>query len=285
MSLFERSYAREPARTRGRSPLAQWLGLSATTQLIALNVVVFVLWQFFGAEDWFADNFTCSASQVFEHGKVWTLLTAAFSHEYLFHIFVNMMCFWFSARAVELRLGKRQTYAIYIAAAVVASLVSILGYSIGGNPAQRELGASGAVMAFLVMYACYFPRSVILIWGILPLPAAAMVILYIVLDFAGAVRSNPNDHVAHVAHLAGAAVGLVWWIGPWRKLAFGKHPADRWQSARAADSWESGPFAPRPRDDARLDAILDKVHREGIQSLTDAEREELRRASEARRAP
>ena len=159
MALYERPYAREPARLRGRSPLAQWRGLTATTQLIALNVVVFLGWQMLGKDEWFDDNFTCSAELVFGRGKVWTLLTAAFSHEAPFHILVNMMCFWFSARAVELRLGKRQVYAIYVVAAVVASLVSIVGYSIGGNSAQRELGASGAVMAFLVMYACYFPGA------------------------------------------------------------------------------------------------------------------------------
>jgi membrane associated rhomboid family serine protease len=266
MALFERPYTRDPVRIRGRSPLAQWRDLSATTQLIVVNVAVFLAWQIWYGEAWLEDNFTCSASLVFRHGKVWTLLTAAFSHEAPLHIFVNMFCLWFAGRAVEARVGARQLYAIYLAAAVVSSLVSIVGYSIGGHPEQRELGASGAVMALLVMYACLYPRSIVLIWGILPMPAALMVILYIVLDIAGAIRVNPNDHVAHGAHLAGAAVGFVWWLRPWRYLASRREPPQTWL-----------------RDEGRLDEILDKVHREGLQSLTEEEREYLVRASAARR--
>jgi hypothetical protein len=117
----------------------------------------------------------------------------------------------------------------------------------------------------------------------------ALGVLYVAIDFGGALtgaRGGPQDAklvVAHVAHLAGAAFGLLYaWRG-WTLEDFG--------------TWTQQIFRRRPRmrvvhpdadraeteDDASLtetvDRILAKISRSGEASLTPAERETLTRAS------
>lgn len=77
--------------------------------LIALNVVVFLLWQY-GLQSWqrFRDpslhnfltkNFVLNEANIMA-GRVWTLLTACFSHSSGTHIFVNCLSLYFVAPAV-----------------------------------------------------------------------------------------------------------------------------------------------------------------------------------------
>ena len=45
------------------------------------------------------------------------------------------------------------------------------------------LGASGAIYALLLSYAVVFPRNVIFVFGILPLPAPILIIVYAIIEF------------------------------------------------------------------------------------------------------
>src|SRR5262245_60835931 len=247
-------------------------GVSATTLLLAANVVVFILWQIAGPRaEWMFDLFTCSADGVLQHGRVWTLVTAAFSHFDFWHLLFNLFCFWMVARELEAMIGPRDLVALYVVSAAVASGGHVAAMEIAGTPQIPALGASGAVMASMVLFACFFPRRTFLIWGLLPIQARWLVLLYVGLDLAGALQSVNTSRVAHAAHLGGALVGFLWWKIPIRIFTGRRNRAARDAAWRAPSPPERGPYAPRETsttvDSRRLHEIAQKVTRVRIAGL------------------
>jgi hypothetical protein len=164
----------------------------------------------------------------------------------------------------------------------------VIGERLGGaGDGARLVGASGGVMAVLAAFIWYYPRQTVLLYGVLPVPAWALGILYLFLDVQGA--GDRSSNVAHVAHLAGAAFGILYaWRG-WSLDGLTDAPArllanlrrQRLRIVRPDD--EPAGRAGGDRDDPPLeqevDRILEKIGRSGEASLTAAERDTLARAS------
>src|SRR6185295_17625744 len=104
---------------------------SATVVLIALNVIIWVIWQFAKNDSgsplatFMHANFTVDASGVLTEYRIHTLVTAAFSHISITHILFNMMFFWFLAEDVERIYGYRNFIWLYIFTGAFSSLAFI----------------------------------------------------------------------------------------------------------------------------------------------------------------
>lgn len=73
-----------------------------------------------------------------------------------------------------------------------------------------SVGASGAVFGILTAFALYFPNTELFLLFIpFPIKAKYFVIMYAILELYLGVQNNPNDSVAHFAHLGGALVGFL----------------------------------------------------------------------------
>jgi hypothetical protein len=97
---------------------------------------------------------------------------------------------------------------------------------------------------------------------------------------SGALQGGSD--VAHVAHLGGAAFGVAYKYFGWRILR--PWPALFGRGSRSWGAPLNRPkvriYEPNPENlDEQVDAILDKIHREGEASLTDRERSILKDAS------
>jgi len=138
----------------------------------------------------------------------------------------------------------------------------------------------------LAVFIWYFPRQTVLLWGVLPVPVWALGVLYFLSDLQGATTGGGN--VAHVAHLAGAAFGVLYaWRG-WDLTGLLELPSRLWRRTRmrvVRPDDDDGPRRPQPdeEDDETLqqsvDRILAKISRSGASSLTPDERDTLTRAS------
>lgn len=219
-------------------------------------------------------------------GEVWRLLTHAFCHDRtsVFHILFNMMGLYFFGVTLESMYGGREFLAFYLVAAVLSGIATLgLDLFIGSDiPA---VGASGGVMAVLMLFAAHYPRSIILIWFI-PVEARWVVVLYVLFDLSPVLLALAGDPmssgIAHAGHLGGLAFGFLYWrlglrlTGFWSGLAKGKRQVRR--------LWGTYPRIARPSPDQdlqdRVDAILKKLHESGVDSLTDEERRILEEASE-----
>lgn len=223
---------------------------------------------------------------VFAEGKVWQLFTCMWLHipSGPQHVLFNMLALWFFGRAVESFLGPRRFLGLYVGAGLGASLIYTLWSFAVGNSATAY-GASGAVYAVLAWAALQQPRATIHLMMIFPVPmwlaVGVIVIGMEVLQFG----SNISGAGASVAHLAGAACGaLYWWLLP----RFGRGAGYRDVAPRPPRAQATPPAAPNDLEEAHrrtamrtaMDRLLDKVHAEGINSLTDEEKAILEEASQ-----
>ncbi len=199
---------RAPPQSEG-TPTVLWV-------LIALNVAVYIGWQLAvrdgvdgPAMTWMAEHFLVSSTSV-GAGRVWTLLTTAFSHITPTHLFVNLLALWVFGRDVHQVAGNLGFAHLYVAGALAAS-VGHVAVSVATGNATPALGASGSVMAIAVVYAALFPKRILLLGFFIPVPAAIAVLLYIVADVAG-LFGGARTGIAHAAHLGGAFYGFFYWL-------------------------------------------------------------------------
>ncbi len=150
-------------------------------------------------------------------------------------------------------------------------------------------------MAIVILFVLNFPRQLLYIWGVLPVPAWALGIFFVVGDLLGFAQGNQAGgvQVANIAHLAGAGFAFIYFRS---KLNLGRFVPSRLSEMKGSL------FRPKlrihdPEKEAldlgrQVDAILEKISREGEDSLTKKERRTLeeasrryqqRRASERRR--
>lgn len=72
------------------------------------------------------------------------------------------------------------------------------------------VGASGAVYGILFAFGYLFPNTeLILLFPPIPVKAKFLVAFYALFELYTAIQNNPNDNVAHVAHLGGMLVAFI----------------------------------------------------------------------------
>lgn len=307
MGFQDREYSREPSRgagfLAGDSP--------AVRTIILINVVVFVGESFNLVP---LDLFALNAADVFERFRIWQLATSAFLHDPhdVFHIFFNMLILWFVGREMESLYGTREFTWFYLSAAVVGGLLwaAVAYFSPRGVFGESSLGASAAVMGVFVLYTLYYPFREVLLFFILPMPMWLVLVLYIAGDVFGILQRSRGVNVgavAFAAHLGGAGYGFLYkfldlrisrlWAYRPRKpklRLISAEPRPRVApitkrgsgtarpSAADAASTKAKPGEPFEHFEARLDAVLAKIHDQGRESLSAEDRMILDEA--ARRA-
>lgn len=85
------------------------------------------------------------------------------------------------------------------------------------------IGASGAIYGILFAYAVIFPRSRIFIYGLIPVPAPILVLIYAIIEFFSQFFSSLN--VAHQAHLAGFGFAFLYIL-----IRMGVNPIKVWRN-------------------------------------------------------
>jgi membrane associated rhomboid family serine protease len=195
-----------------------WRMAPAVSITIAINLVVFVMWQFAknsqGMWQFMTDNFLVSGEFVM-HGRFWTLVTNAYSHIEFWHILVNMFVLWSFGTVLERLWGWRTFVGFYLACSVVGALGHWLASAwLMGDGAQLALGASGAVCGLLTAFGLHYPKSRILIMGIVPVPALIAVAALAGFDVLGLIQQTRvrAGNIGHAAHLGGGLCGLLIWF-------------------------------------------------------------------------
>ncbi len=82
-------------------------------------------------------------------------------------------------------------------------------YRIDFLNAHTVIGASGAIFGILLAFGMMFPNSVLYLYFAIPIKAKWFVILYGLFELYSGISNNPNDNVAHFAHIGGMLVGLI----------------------------------------------------------------------------
>jgi len=279
MGIYDRPYIREDENS---SP---WGGRrSLVVNLIIINVAVWLVSVIFDKQD--INGWLSLKSDLFQKPWMcWQLVTYGFAHGDILHILFNMFFLWFFGRELEEIYGRGEFLRLYLVAIAFSGLVWVVVSVISGEPGSL-VGASGGLMALMMLFVLHFPRRVLLVWGILPMPAWVLGVLFVAMDLLGFANSAGGNvegngpQVANIAHLGGALFGFVYFR---TGMNLG-----RFMPRRLADL--KGPLlGPKlrihdPDKEARdlnrqVDAILKKISLEGEASLTKKERKTLEEAS------
>jgi len=219
-----------------------------------------------GLGDWV--NQAAFAAGDLRAGQIWTLLTYPFVHdirqEGLWFGLEMLMFFWFG-REVESAIGRRSYGLLYGALAVVPALVlagtgPLLGSSV--------LAGSGTIsFAVFLSFCALHPGAQFFFAGLTAKWVGWILLaIYSLAAFAG--RDWPG-----LLQLWLSSLFAVAWVRrggmPWPTIAIGK---GRKKSAKAKVTAKKTTVAPVLE---KVDAILDKISREGIHSLTAAEKKQL----------
>jgi membrane associated rhomboid family serine protease len=300
MGIYDREYYRDKTRGSG------WLSGAAPAckAIIAINVACYLAQKLVGLD--FDVWFRGDTDAVFQKFQVWRLLTGTFLHDSYnpWHIVFNMLFLWMVGREMESFYGSRDFVALYLSAAVFSSLVWAV-FDQFGPFANHSLmvGASGAVMAIVVIYTLYYPRREILVMFILPVEMWLFLVIYLGYNLIQMLSPN-QDRTAYSAHIGGAVYGYLYKVGDLRLSRLEKmfrrrprlrivsgEPRDSGASARPSmgSTWTSGTAAStRPSStaviteeqfDEKLDQILVKIAQQGRGSLTEEENRILEEAS------
>jgi rhomboid protease GluP len=152
--LAEREHYERFTRNMGR------LGKRApvTPAIIALNVAMFVIMLFMGADFLYPEpeiliRLGSNLGSLTWSGEPWRLLTSAFLHVGILHIVLNMYALHQGGGLVERLFGSGRYALLYLLSALAGSVVSSwwtpLGNSAGASGAI--FGVYGALLAFLVV--------------------------------------------------------------------------------------------------------------------------------------
>jgi len=196
---------------------------------------------------------------------LWQFVTYMFLHSVSdpWHIIFNMLVLWMFGSEVEKAMGTRKFLTMYFTAGIFAGIFGCLF-----TPNNPILGASGAIFAVEIAFAMFYPNATI-IFFVFPIKAK-----YLVTIFAGITVFNclmpTGGNVAHFAHLGGLLYGFLFIRYEPR---FTNFIISR-QNQQKENEY-------RKEEEVRkvVDALLDKVNRTGMKSLTRRERSYLKNAS------
>ena len=201
----------------------------------------------------------------------WTIVTYMFLHGGLMHLLFNMLSLFFFGPRVEQVMGSRRFTIMYFIAGISGALLSFVL-----SPNAALVGASAGVFGVMLAFAHYWPDQIIMIWGVIPVPARLLVILTTILAFWMGFGGS-RDGVAHFAHLGGYAGAWIYLLimdrsrKAFRKKATAAAPA-------IAEKVDTGGW--KAIDVSKIHAvnreevnrILDKISAQGVAALTPEER-------------
>lgn len=138
----------------------------------------------------------------------WQLLSHAFLHGSITHLFFNMYGLYLFGSQVEQTVGRYRYLSLLVVSAMTAGLVQLLANA-WENSQAPTVGASGALFGVMYVYARLYPKAkIMLILPPIPLPAWLFVLLYALLElYLGFSRATTQ--IAHFAHLGGLLGGIV----------------------------------------------------------------------------
>jgi membrane associated rhomboid family serine protease len=182
-----------------------------TQLLIIINVLVFFSESYAGGllATWFA------LWPIGEGFKPWQILSYAFLHANLSHLFFNMYGLWMFGSEIERAWGSRRLLTFYLASVLgAAGLQLLVSYLSGG--VYPTVGASGGIFGLLLAFAMVFPdRIIVLLIPPIPLPAWLFATLYALIELVLGVTGTEAG-VAHFGHLGGMLGGYLL-IQYWRR--------------------------------------------------------------------
>jgi membrane associated rhomboid family serine protease len=274
------------------TPAVQWL-IAANIGVFFLQVTLFGAGNVFGAIGLDPSRFPA---------EWWTIVTYMFVHGGLWHIAFNMLSLWMFGPRIEHIWGARSFTYFYLWCGIGGAIAHLIFTGEAGL-----VGASAAVMGVLLAYALRWPDEEVYVFGVLPMKTRWLVVWLALINLAmGISSSSGGSGIGWFAHLGGLAFGWIYlrvsafggldnfrrWVSPVpdepedyravpRRVPRNRDRTDRpdgidevvaKSNAVAAKATRTA-VLPKPdsggqQSSERLDMVLEKISKHGMESLT-----------------
>jgi membrane associated rhomboid family serine protease len=172
--------------------------------------------------------------------KPYQFVTYIFMHGSFMHIFFNMLAVFMFGAVLENVWGPKRFLTFYIFTGLGAALAQLAVYYFEITPkldhwqevynathdfATQTLmiedkkaylnsfvvvGASGSLFGLLIAFGILFPNAELMMLFLpIPIKAKYFVAIYGGIELFSGLSNNPNDNVAHFAHLGGMLFGFI----------------------------------------------------------------------------
>ena len=138
----------------------------------------------------------------------WQVVTYAFLHGGIGHLFFNMLGLWMFGAELERIWGQKRFLQFYFASVLAAAATQLVFAAFAGSP-YPTVGASGGLFGLLLAFGMMFPnRTIMPLFPPIPMKAKVFVAIYGGLELLFGVTGTQSG-VAHFAHLGGMLGGFL----------------------------------------------------------------------------
>lgn len=196
---------------------------AATWSIIAINIIVFIFFQAFGANDRVTLALAAIPSEIGLGQRLFTLITSQFAHAGLAHLAGNMLFLGIFGDNVECRIGRARYVGLYLVSGTIGVLSHVAAATmIGGAAAEVPLvGASAAISGILAAYLVLFPgnKVVVLLFNFIPTALSAWLVIgfWFLIQILGGLSGLTTGGTAYLAHIGGFVASWLWSRGYKRK--------------------------------------------------------------------
>ena len=267
-------------------PIVTW------TLIIATSVVSILA---FRSGYGFEEKYIFHPERILAGKEYYRLISSAFLHADYRHLILNMLTLYLFGPGVEFALGSAHFLIAYLGAVLGGSLLSLYVHR---HHDYRAYGASGGVCGIVFASVLLNPGgSIRFLMVPIDIPNWLYAICFLLGSFFG-MKENNRSNIGHDAHLGGAIIGFAiaaafepeavrynpWifglvlgtavmllvylWLNP---LMLSVPVAELWPS-RQGRREKSSRAPKRKQRQLQIDAVLEKISRSGLESLTPEEK-------------
>jgi len=218
-------------------------------------------------------------------GEYWKFLSYSLLHFSVLQVLMSMLLLFCAGKEVEPIVGIRHFLSIYFGGMLVGGVASWLALPAavtvaGKSTALMVMGTTPAVLAVMVAFATILPELEVTVnlLFVLPLRIRAKHLAVASMIMSGVLWATKT--IPQIGAPGLVAAGVFAWVyvkqlGFGNPLAIQRYIFDRRQRAARLDRMTAEQFI-----SMEIDPILEKISREGVRSLSRAERKILERGRE-----
>lgn len=278
--------------------------------LVAINAILYIAivfaWMFFkitepndanllDVSEWF----TLSGNMSLFVLRPWTILSYMFTQTGFFFLLINMVWLWTFGSILQSMVGNTKLIPLYIYGGLAGGVVYVVASLIMSSSINSYSleGANAAIMCVAVATTVLVPdyRFFRMLNG--GIPIWVLTLVYVIIDMTGA---SPKGTAYSLSHLGGAGAGYLFvvllrrgvdgslWMNnfyQWISNLFNPAKRNKLKVVKDKVFYKTGtqkPYTKKARiTENRVDEILDKINQKGYQSLSEEEKDILKRAGES----
>ena len=254
---------------------------SGVKALLMINLIIFLTQLLLSL--WLPDRieqiFGLSYNGLTYYNYFWQIFTYMFLHGGWLHLFFNLFALWMFGSELERLWGRNYFLKYYLLAGLGAGIaIALMNWYIDVhydvNPIT--IGASGAVYALLLAFGLKWPNREVLLYFLFPIKIKYLLIGFGLIEFFGTISSasGKGGNISHIGHLGGLIAGFI---------ILKLYPANRFSKPsflskifkKLRFKRKQNVINNRIKAKNIIDALLDKIAKQGINSLTRKEKRSL----------